>query len=152
SQQDSVMYYAFAEDIKPGQAQRTETDLRFIDIRPFRRNYRELDLPDGQGQARPFRSLEEIISRQRYALNRTIQLDRQKKHTGQPDLSATDALVKFEGEVAQATRDLAEGLMQRGFDETELLFQAETAMLAAADSLSGGNFDTATLQMREALK
>jgi hypothetical protein len=152
SQQDSVMYYAFAEDIKPGQAQRTETDLRFIDIRPFRRNYRELDLPDGQGQGRQFKGLEEIIARQRYALNQTIQLDRKHKHSGQPDLPATDALIKFEGELAQATRDYAEGLLQRGIDETELLFQAETAMLAAADSLSAGNYDTATLQMREALK
>jgi hypothetical protein len=152
SQQDSVMYYAFAEDIKPGQAQRTETDLRFIDIRPFRRNYREIDPPEGQGPPRQFKSLEEIITRQRYALNRTIQLDRKQKHTGQPDLPATDALVKFEGEVAQATRDLAEGLLQRGVDETELLFQAETAMLAASDSLTAGNYDTATLQMRDALK
>jgi hypothetical protein len=152
SQQDSVMYYAFAEDIKPGQAQRTETDLRFIDIRPFRRNYRMLDLSEGEGQGRQFKGLEEIIARQRYALNRTIQLDRKQKHNGQPDLPATDALIKFEGELAQATRDYAEGLLQRGIDETELLFQAETAMLAAADSLSAGNYDTATLQMREALK
>src|SRR4029079_6818768 len=30
--------------------------------------------------------------------------------------------------------------------------QAETTMLAAADSLTAGNFDKATLQMREALK
>jgi len=146
------MYYAFAEDIKPGQPQRTETDLRFIDIRPFRRNYRVLDLPEGMGQVRQFKALEEIIARQRSALNRTIQLNRQQKHTGQPDLPATDALIKLEGELAQATRDFAEGLLQRGIDETELLFQAETAMLAAADSLSAGNYDAATLQMREALK
>jgi hypothetical protein len=152
SQQDSVMYYAFAEDTRPGQAQRTETDLKFIDIRPFRRNYRPFDPPPGMGQGPRFKSLEEIISRQRYALNRTIQLDRKHQHTHQPDLPATDALIKFEGELAQATRDFAEGLLQRGIDETELLFQAETSMLAAADSLTGGNFGTATLQMREALK
>jgi len=35
AQTDSVMYYAFAEDNKPEMAQRTQTDLRFIDIRPF---------------------------------------------------------------------------------------------------------------------
>jgi hypothetical protein len=152
SQQDSVMYYAFAEDTRPGQAQRTETDLKFVDIRPFRRNYRPFDPPPGMGQGVRFKSLEEIITRQRYALNRTIQLDRKQQHSGQPDLPAIDALIKFEGELAQATRDFAEGLLQRGIDETELLFQAETSMLAAADSLSGGNFNTATLQMREALK
>src|SRR5439155_17125658 len=59
SQQDSVMYYGFAEDIKPGQAQRTETDLRFIDIRPFRRNYRLIDPQDRMGQGgRTFKALE----------------------------------------------------------------------------------------------
>src|SRR5207244_8987183 len=46
----------------------------------------------------------------------------------------------------------AEGRLQRGIDETELLFQAETAMLAATASLSACNYDTATVQMREALK
>jgi hypothetical protein len=152
SQQDSVMYYAYAEDTRPGHAQRAETDLHFIDIRPFRRNYRPYDPPEGAGQGPRFKSLAEIINRQRYAVNRTIQLGRKQKYTGQPDLPATDALIKFEGELAQATRDFAEGLLQRGVDETELLFQAETTMLAAADSLAGGNFDTATLQMREALK
>ena len=70
SQQDSVMYYAFAEDNKPGQAQRTETDLRFIDIRPFRRNYRMIDLPEGMGQGRQFKFLEEIIHDLRDALYR----------------------------------------------------------------------------------
>ena len=152
SQKDSVMYYGFAEDTRPGNAQRTETDLKFIDIRPFRRNYRPYEPPQGMGQGVRFKSLEEIISRQRYALNSTIQLDRKQQHTGQSDLPAIDALVKLESELAQATRDFAEGLLLRGIDETELLFQAETAMLAAADSLTAGNFTTATLQMREALK
>jgi hypothetical protein len=121
---------------RPGQPQRTETDLRFIDIRPFRRNYRLIDPQDRMGQGgRTFKALEEIIGRQRFALNRTIQLERKRQHTGQPDLPATDALVKVEGELAQAVRDIAEGLLARGVDDVELLFQAETAMLAAADSL-----------------
>jgi hypothetical protein len=37
---DGVTYYAFAEDNRPGKPNRTETDLRFIDIRPFRRVYK----------------------------------------------------------------------------------------------------------------
>jgi len=39
-QTDSITYYAFAEDNYPGGAHRTETDLRFIDIRPFKRIYK----------------------------------------------------------------------------------------------------------------
>lgn len=153
TQQDSVMYYAFAEDIRPGSPQRTESDLRFIDIRPFRRQYRLLDPEAGQmSQGGQLKTLEELIARQRYALNRAIRLSRTFEHTGQADLSAVDSLTKFEGELAKSTRELAEGLEARGIDETELLYQAETSMLAAADSLAAGKFDTAALQMRDALK
>jgi hypothetical protein len=155
TQQDSIMYYAFAEDIRPNNPQRSETDLRFIDIRPFRRTYRALPSADGTpmgNQGPQLKTLEELISRQRYALNRTIQTERKFKHSQQADLSGIDSIIKFEGELAKSTRELAEGLLARGIDETELLFQAETAMLAATDSLSAGSYDTATLQMRDALK
>lgn len=153
TQQDSVTYYAFAEDIRPGSPQRTESDLRFIDIRPFRRQYRLIDPMAGAGTQGPqLKTLEELIARQRYALNRAIRLSRVFEHAGQVDLSAVDSLTKFEGELAQSTRELAEGLEARGIDETELLYQAETSMLAAADSLAAGKYDTATLQMRDALK
>ena len=37
---DSITYYAFAEDNFPDGARRTETDLRFIDVRPFKRIYK----------------------------------------------------------------------------------------------------------------
>jgi hypothetical protein len=156
TQQDSVMYYAFAEDTRPSGTQRTETDLRFIDIRPFKREYRVPPDADGmpqEGNNRvELKSLEELISRQRYALNRAIQLQRKFKHTQQTDLAGTDSLIKFEGELAKSTRELAEGLNARGIDDTELLYQAETSMLAATDSLSAGKFSTSELQMRDALK
>ncbi|MBW8886029.1 MAG: hypothetical protein JF612_14920, partial [Planctomycetia bacterium] len=152
SQQDSVMYYAFAEDTKPGRPQRTETDLRFIDIRPFRRNYHLLDPAQAMNRGPQLKTLGELIARQRYALNRTIQLDKKQQYSGQADVAGTDALIKFESELAQSTREFAEGLLARGIDDIELMFQAETSMLAAADSLSAGNYETATLQMRDALK
>ncbi|HEX5447133.1 MAG TPA: DUF4175 family protein, partial [Pirellulales bacterium] len=153
TQQDSVMYYAFAEDIRPGSPQRTETDLRFVDIRPFRRTYRLIDLDrTGMGQGVQLKTLEELIARQRYALNRGVRLSRVFEHTGQVDLAAVDSLTKFEGELAKATRELAEGLEALGIDDTELLYQAEASMLGATDSLSAGKYDTATLQMRDALK
>jgi hypothetical protein len=154
--QDSVMYYAFAEDNLPGNPQRTETDLRFVDIRPFRRVYRLQDA-DGEmteGNRPQLKSLDELIARQRYALNRTMRLEKLFKHTGEADLAGTDAMIKFEGELAKFTRELAEGLEARGVDpsDTELLYQAETSMLGATDSLSAGNYETAVLQERDAVK
>ena len=40
--QDAVTYYAYAVDNRPGNAKRAITELRFIDIRPFKREYQIL--------------------------------------------------------------------------------------------------------------
>jgi hypothetical protein len=41
--QDAVTYYAFAEDNHPTQPRRAVTELRFIDIRPYKRAYQMLE-------------------------------------------------------------------------------------------------------------
>lgn len=153
TQKDSVAYYAFAEDNFPGGARRTETDLRFIDIRPFRRLYRLLDLPDGTPMGgKPLASLEELIARQRFALNRVMQVARRRSSAGQPELTAIDQMIEFEGKLATSTRELAEFLEAREVAGNDLLFQAETEMLAAVDSLSAGKYDIASLQEKDALR
>ena len=63
-----------------------------------------------------------------------------------------DQLMEFETDLAKNVRDTAEGLLARGFDDVELFYQAETAMLAAVDSLSVGKWENATSQMKDALK
>jgi hypothetical protein len=40
---DGVTYYAFVEDNRPNRPQRTVTDLQFIDIRPFKRDYQLIE-------------------------------------------------------------------------------------------------------------
>jgi hypothetical protein len=154
TQKDSVMYFAFAEDNRPDKPQRTETDMRFIDIRPFKRTYSVID-PDpmnGMGGGPGLKSLEELIQRQRYGLNRTMQVEKQAAVGRIPDATSLEGLMTFEKELAGSVHDTAEGLQSRGFDEVELFFQAEAAMLAAVDSLSVGKWENATLQMRDALK
>lgn len=153
TQKDSIMYFAYAEDNLPDRPQRTETDMRFIDIRPFKREYRVID-PDpmpGMGGI-SFKSLEELIQRQRFALNRTIQFEKRAAAGHKPDANSLDQLMKFETDLAQFVRETAQGLESRGFDDTELFYQAEAAMLQAVDSLSVGKWNNATLQMRDALK
>jgi len=51
---DSISYYAYAEDNRPGTANLNETDLHFIDVRPFRDRY---PMPD-EPHARPKRRAE----------------------------------------------------------------------------------------------
>ncbi|MEK6257423.1 MAG: DUF4175 family protein [Planctomycetota bacterium] len=154
TQKDSVMYFAFAEDNRPDQPQRTETDMQFIDIRPFKRTYQVFD-PDpmnGMGMGTELKSLGELIQRQRFALNRTMQIEKRAASGRKPDATTLDQLMQFEKELAENVRDTAQGLEARGFDDTELFYQAETAMLAAVDSLSVGKWENATLQMKDALK
>lgn len=156
TQKDSVLYFAFAEDNLPGKPQRTETDMRFIDIRPFKREYRVQDpdpmdpMPGNMGIQ--LKSLEELISRQRFGLNRTIQIEKRAIAGRKPDTGTLDQLMQFENDLAKNVRETALGLEARGFDDTELFYQAETAILAAVDSLSVGKWENATLQMKDALK
>jgi adenine-specific DNA methylase len=150
------MYYAFAEDNLPGQPQRTETEMRFIDIRPLKREYRVID-PDprnggGMNGGPGLKSLEELIQRQRFALNRTVLIEKRAKAGRKPDAASLEQLMQFETELAQNVRDTAQGLEARGFDDTELFYQAEAAMLQAVDSLSVAKWESATQQMKDALK
>ena len=154
TQKDSVMYFAFAEDNRPDSPQRTETEMRFIDIRPFKRTYQVIDpdpMPAGMGGGN-FKTLGELIQRQRHSLNRTMQIEKRAASGRTPDASTLDQLMTFEKDLAGSVREVAEGLIARGFDDVELFFQAETSMLAAVDSLSVGKWENATLQMKDALK
>jgi hypothetical protein len=156
TQKDSVMYFAFAEDNLPGSPQRTETDMRFIDIRPFKRQYQVFD-PDpndgGMNMGGPgLKSLEQLIQMQRFGLNRTLQIEKKAKVGRTPDPTTLDQLMEFETDLASNVRGTAQGLEARGFDDTQLFYQAEAAILQAVDSLSVGKWENATLQMRDALK
>lgn len=159
-QKDAITYYAFAEDNRPGEPQRTETELRFIDIRPFKTIYRQPPERDGMGDPQeqgPRRAtFEELIARQRTALNRTLTM----KRSNRPDLGGLDRLMKFEGEIAELTRGLAVFLQAQAerfnipqlLDNADLLFQAERAMLDSVDSMSVGKFDVAMLQEKDAVR
>ena len=154
SQKDSVMYFGYAEDNRPNSPQRTETDMRFIDIRPFKRTYLVVDPDPGSAanMGQPLKSLEELIQQQRFGLNRTLQIEKRAASGRKPDAMSLDELMQFETDLAKNVRDTAQGLESRGFDDTEMYYLAEAAMLAAVDSLSVGKWDNASLQMRDALK
>ena len=154
TQKDSVMYFAFAEDNRPNSPQRTETEMRFIDIRPFKRTFLVVDPDPGAAMSggANLKSLGELIQQQRNALNRTMQIEKRAISGQKPDVATLDQLIAFETELASSVRETAQGLIALGFGDGELFFLAETAMLAAIDSLSVGKLENATLQMRDALK
>lgn len=153
TQKDCVAYYAFAEDNFPDGPHRSETDLRFIDIRPFKQIWR-MDEDDPNANMGDNDSdlvgLEELIRRQRYALNRTIRLNKFPDRWGDGELKTVDRLIDYQSDLGAATRELAEVLQGRGIDDADILFQAEGAMLTAVDSLNVGNNETAVLQEKDA--
>jgi hypothetical protein len=151
TQKDCVAYYAFAEDNRPGTPQRTTTDLRFIDIRPFLRTYQLVDAPEGgAGPQRDLIFLDEVIARQRFNLNQTMRLETHSK--ARLDLAQVEKVAAFENKLATQTHELADFLVGLGVDGAAILSQAEEAMLSAVDSLQGAKFVTAIGQERDALR
>jgi hypothetical protein len=151
TQKDCVAYYAFAEDNRPDAPQRTTTELRFIDIRPFLRTYRLIDAPEAMpGPQRDLIFLDEVIARQRFNLNQTMRLETRSK--ARIDLAQVERVAAFENKLATQTHELADFLAGLGVDGAAILAQAEEAMLSAVDSLQGAKFAIAIGQERDALR
>ncbi len=151
TQKDCVAYYAYAEDNRPGTPQRTTTELRFIDIRPFLRTYQLVDMPDAPpGQQKDLIFLDEVIARQRFNLNQTMRLETHAQ--ARIDLAQVEKVSAFENKLATQTHDLADFLASLGVDGAAILQQAEESMLSAVDSLNGAKFSTAVGQERDALR
>lgn len=155
SQRDCIAYYAWAEDNRPGETQRTETELRYLDLRPFRQIFLlppETMNSGGGGMDFTFGrrlTLDEIIERQRTIINRTIGLTRRIDSTDR-ELSTIDRLTVAQNRLASATRELATFFTEEEFDGADMLFQAEASMLSAIDSISVASYDRAVLQERDA--
>ncbi|MEX2137875.1 MAG: hypothetical protein WD894_01350 [Pirellulales bacterium] len=163
TQKDSITYYAFAEDNPPGGPRRVRTDLQFIDIRPFRRLYRSVEGGrgggGGGGGGPQLASLEELISRERFVLNRTLRLARSSEPGRRMNLDEIDQIIPLQQNNAELTRELADAVAEFEDEEgvtedrvSDLFYSAEQAMLAAMDSLTVGNYDTAALQEQDALR
>ncbi|MFK8112420.1 MAG: DUF4175 family protein [Rubripirellula sp.] len=153
SERDYISYYAYAVDNRESGQHRSESDVRYIDIRPLRQFYSEFEQDPMQGGAgRVIVQLGEIIRRQRFLVNRTRRLLRSSSSDLAKQLGTIDRMVESQSELAGLTRFLAEFFVSRGNDDVEALNQAEAAMLQAADSLAAGSFDLALVQEEDALR
>ena len=152
SPRDSLTYYAFAEDNNPAGPRRTETDLRYVDIRPFKREYKmgesgNADI-EGEGEST---SLAELIARQRFNLNRAKRLAKHKP----ADKTFVDDPLKiagFEETLVEMTRELTEGFEGIVGERIEPLHAAEESMLAALAALDHGQNERAPDHMGDALR
>jgi hypothetical protein len=148
---DSLTYYAFAEDNYPAGARRTETELRYIDIRPFKREYKLAESGDEMEGTGELTSLGELIARQRFNLNRATRLAR---HKPGDRVVAEDPLkiAGFEETLAGLTREFTEGVEGIVGQRVEPLHAAEEAMLGAIAALDHGQNARAPADMAVALR
>lgn len=154
SERDYISYFAYAVDNRASGPHRSESEVRYIDIRPLRQFYSEFeqDPNNGGGGGRVIVQLDEIIRRERFIVNRTRKLLRSSSVDLATQLGTIDRMVESQSELAGLVRFLAEFFVSRGNDDVEALNQAEAAMLQASDSLAAGSFDLALVQEEDALR
>ena len=143
----AITYYAFAEDNYPAKPHRVVSELRFIDILPFKQEYQFLD-GEGEGSCNgSSTSLEELIARQRDNLNRTFALERDP---AVPE-NAAARLAKYEGELHAATAEFAQGIAAiagpiPALDEAVAAMQSAQTSLAAKDLAAARPLEEAALR------
>ncbi|RCS43539.1 hypothetical protein DTL42_18760 [Bremerella cremea] len=153
TERDYIAYYAYAIDNHQPNPSRVESDVRYIDIRPLRQFFSEIELPPNNGGGGSVVvQLDEIIRRQRFMINRTRRLTKATGEDLTQQLRTIDRLVENQSELAGVARFLAEFLISQGNDDVEALNQAEATMLQASDSLAAANFDLALVQQEDALR
>jgi len=142
---DEISYYAFALDNYPPEPHRVVSELRFIDILPYKQEYQ---FAEGEGEpSSGSLSLEELIARQRVNLSRTFVLEGDRSI----DEKAAMRLSTFEEELATATTEFYEGLKARGVD-IPALDEAAGAMRSATAALDKKELPSAQSHEEAALK
>ena len=128
---DAITYHAFAEDNYPPTPHRALSELRFIDILPYKQEYQ---LVEGGGTCSGSVSLEELIARQRVNVNRTFASERD-----QPVEDGTARrLARFEEELATETASFSDGIKAIA-GPIPALENAAIAMKKATESLTAKN-------------
>lgn len=153
SERDFVSYFAFADDNRPNSHQHAESEVRYLDIRPLKQFFSEVEMPPGGGGGgRSFPMLNELISRERYLYNRTRGLSRHYDASNKDQLHSLERMVATQSELANFTRFLIDFLVSQGNDNNEALGQAESVMLQASDALATADFKTAIVRELEAIR
>ncbi|MGO9464063.1 MAG: DUF4175 family protein [Isosphaeraceae bacterium] len=129
---DAITYYAFVEDNYPAKPHRVVTELRYIDILPYKQAY---ELVAGGGTCNGASvSLEELIARQRVNLNRTFAFESDQT-VGE---ETARRLARNEQELTVATAEFADGMTAiagpvPALDEAVAAMRSATELLTAKD-------------------
>jgi hypothetical protein len=141
---DSLSYRAFVEDNREAGHQKVSTELRYIDILPYKQEY---EIVEGGGSCNGTSvTLEELILRQRRALNRSL-----GHSDDQPiEQKVADRLANEEAEISHVTHEFAAALASQ-FGPIPALDEAAGLMEEATVTLSSRDFAAAIPQEQAAL-
>lgn len=127
----AITYYAYAVDNREPEVQRVTSELRFIDIRPFSREYEFKDAQcSGNGQGECL-TLEKLIKQQREILGRTFAVAQQSE----PAATIVTKLAEDEGELRTKTETLTAALEEK-LGPMPSLSHAIASMTDAIEKLS----------------
>ena len=140
---DSLGYRAFVEENREPTPRRVSTEVRYIDILPYKQAYQVVDGGPSNGSSA---TLEELILRQRRALNRALAHEDDRPVEGK----VADRLVKEETEIAIVAAEFAVELASE-FGPINPLDEAVQALEAATASLASQDLGVAIPQERAGL-
>ncbi|MGH7138838.1 MAG: DUF4175 family protein, partial [Pirellulales bacterium] len=142
---NAISYYAFAEDNYFGAPRRTTTELRFIDVRPFKVEYQVVDSQGGSCNGSSA-SLEELIKTQRSNLVAAFA----ERESAAPAPESAEKLRRGEAELRGQTQEFAAGIKAK-VGPVPILDDAVFAMGQAVERLSQRSIDEAVEYEQQAL-
>ncbi len=142
---DAITYYAFAEDMRET-PRRSSSELQFIDIRPYKREFQIVDSAC-QGGGGACITLEELIARQRQNLRRTFT----NVDTKVVSDSLAQRLAKSQQEIREATHEFTTG-WEKQFGPVDELHDAIASMELAESELTEKRLPTGMLHEKHALE
>jgi len=156
---DSVSYYARAHDDSGGQSEPVSSDLYFLRIRPFQRDFRQAQSQGGGGGGGGGQ-VEALSEQQRQIISATFNVQRDRRSYSAERLRESTTVV---GLSQSSLREQVEGLLTRmnsqlierdpAFETiAALLPQAVEAMTEAEGRLAAGSPDTALPPEHRALQ
>jgi hypothetical protein len=146
---DVISYYAVARD-QQGSSVEARSDIYFLTVQPFRREFREAEQqggpPPGGGEGQQQANEERLSELQRQVIAATFNLDRDRDRYDDAEFEESSTAVALaQGRVREQVTTLVERMTNRGLTEAEDDFRAIAEMLPGALAA----MDTAEVMLRD---
>ncbi len=151
---DLVSYYAFARDRRQGPGEEVVSDIYFLNIEPFRRDFRQAEQQGGSGGGGMGEGMEESLSElQKQVVAATFNLARDEdRYDSDEYAESVTAVALAQGRVRDQVATLAERMNNRGLTAAEDRFREIAEMLPeAVAAMEEAETRLRALEPREAL-